>query len=386
MMHIVFAGLAGVPRLSRACDVRLAFFANLLARNFDVTILNRYSSIKKEVKMDVDLDKHILVKEIITPRSTGQLLSSLLYLFSVILEPIKILSINRKVKIDILHIYSSHYVDFLLYWIIGRSIGAKIVVQYVEYRSDHKRRMGNPYHKVNGYLCDFWGPKLWDGVIPISDFLQQKALEVNPKLKYLKVIPLCDFAIIEKNRLESPVDDAYLFYCGNVGYKWAIDLIIESYRRSVISKTVKLFMVLSGDSEKIKEQQRKYPDIVFMTRLDYNVLIACYKHAAGLFIPLKNEIREIARFPNKICEYLASHGLIITTDVGEMKNYFEDGVNAIVSEGFSVDALSSKLDILAGGGYDVEKIKTNAYRTGLDYFDINSYSNKVTNFFEAVKK
>lgn len=381
-MHIVFVGLAGVPRLSRACDVRLSFFANLLAREHEVTILNRYSSSAVMMKMDVALDTHVSIKEIITPRKSEKIRSLVLFILSILIEPYKLLSICRRKKINVLHIYSSHYLDYLLYWIIGRLIGAKIVAQYVEFRSDHKGRMTNPYHRINGYLCDYWGPKLWDGVIPISDFLQDWALKRNPKLKYQKVTPICDFAVIEHNQLASPIEGDYLLYCGNVGYKWAADLIIDSYKQSIISKSVKLVLVLSGNREKIEEQRKNNPDITILTRLDYDELIACYKHAKGLFIPLKDEIREIARFPNKVCEYLACHGLIITTNVGEMSNYFKDGQNAIIADDFSTESLCAKLNSLAQGKYDIDQIKTNAYYTGLLYFNIDSYKSTASSFFD----
>lgn len=380
-MHIVFVGLAGVPRLSRACDVRLSFLANLLAREHEVTILNRYSSSAVMMKMDVALDTHVSIKEIITPRKSGKIRSLVLFVLSILIEPYNLLSICCRKKIDVLHIYSSHYLDYLLYWIIGRLIGAKIVAQYVEFRSDHKGRMTNPYHRINGYLCDYWGPKLWDGVIPISDFLQDWALKRNPKLKYQKVTPICDFAVIEQNQIASPIEGDYLLYCGNVGYKWAADLIIDSYKQSIISKSVKLVLVLSGNREKIEEQRKNNPDITILTRLDYDELIACYKYAKGLFIPLKDEIREIARFPNKVCEYLACHGLIITTNVGEMKQFFKDGVNAIVANGFSVSSLKEKLDMMAYNKYDVYSLRKNAYEVGLKHFDINIYETSLSLFF-----
>ena len=42
-MHIVFVGLPGVPYRGRACDTRLTYFANLFAKDNDVTIVNWFS-------------------------------------------------------------------------------------------------------------------------------------------------------------------------------------------------------------------------------------------------------------------------------------------------------------------------------------------------------
>ena len=53
--------------------------------------------------------------------------------------------------------------------------------------------------------------------------------------------------------------------------------------------------------------------------------------AHGLLIPLFDDVRSTARFPTKIGEYLASGRPIVTTAVGEMPRYFEDGVTAFIS-------------------------------------------------------
>ena len=176
----------------------------------------------------------------------------------------------------------------------------------------------------------------------------------------------------------------YLFYCGNVGYEDVINLIIEAYKKSKISKKDSLVLVLSGKTTQIETFKSQHKDIKILSRLDYNNLIAYYKHADGLFIPLKPIISEVARFPNKVCEYLASHGLIITTNVGEMGNYFQDGVNAIVAEKYSPESLTQKLDMLASGKYNVVSIKKQAYQTGINNFDINAYKNSIFPFFESI--
>ena len=37
MHHIVFCGLSGIAKRTRACDARLAFLANMLAKSYDIT-------------------------------------------------------------------------------------------------------------------------------------------------------------------------------------------------------------------------------------------------------------------------------------------------------------------------------------------------------------
>lgn len=384
-MNIVFVGLSGVPYLNRACDVRLAFFANLLARDHSVTILNRFSVCKDTNRSSVILDSKI---EVVEPFSgckksgTGRVAAMVLFVLSILLEPYKIFKLHRKQKIDIIHIYSGHYLDFLHYKLIAKAIGAKIVYQYVEFKSIIDTK--NFYHRTNNWLCDNKGALLWDGVIAISDFLLARAKAVNPDVKEMKIPPLCDFKMIDalSGSYESPYP--YLLYCGSIGYREVIDFILDSFGKSVIRNTHQLIFVLSGNADEIARFRIKNPNCEVLSNLPYATLLSYYKGADGLLIPLRNTVKDVARFPNKICEYLASKGMIITTNNGEIPLFFKDGLNAVVASEYSEKAMVQKFDAISEGLYDVKKIKEEAYKTGWANFDIDSYQTSVKEFFEDV--
>lgn len=316
-MHIVFVGLSGVPNCKRAADARLGAFIQLLSESHEVTVMGA--------------------------------------------SPLDAVRIMRMKHVDILHVYCGHYLQMLFYWLLSRIIGARIVYQYVEYRSafhwDYGRKkkwLVKQYQRLNGYLCDHYGARLWDGCIAISDFLYEKAMAVNPRLKMLKVTPLCDMEMFDKNVLPNPVGSPYLLYCGNREYMDVAKTIERAYEQSRLKYKMRLIMHING-------------------QLDYEQLVAYYKHADALLIPLRNEIADIARFPNKVCEYCAAWSVIITTPYGEMKRYLRDGENAIVAADYSIEALRIAFDALSDGKYDTAKLRRNAYETGKQCFDINSY-------------
>ena len=382
-MHIVFVGCSGVPRMGTAADTRLAFFANMLSRNNSVTIVNRYSSIKQLNKGNIDLENNIKVVDVIKSRESNVFFTRLLLLLSFIIEPIYLLNINKKTQIDILHVYSGHFLDIISYWLLSRLIGAKVVYQYVEYRSKVER--AGFYHKLNGYLCDFHGAKFWDGAIPISNFLQKKAAEINKGLKQLKVNPLCDFSLFDNNKSVPNSRQPYLLFCGSVGYKQPIQLIINSYDNSLIKNSHKLVLILSGSSAEIQQIRKRHPEYIIKCKIPYSDLIAYYKNASVLLIPLRDTIQDIARFPNKICEYVAAHGAILTTNFGEIPYYFKDGDNAIVAEDFSINCFTEKMDEIEKGYYDLDKIRDNAYILGKAFFSIESFQTKLSEFLENVR-
>ena len=379
-MKIVFVGLSGVPYAGRACDSRLANIANLLAEKATIEILNRYSSQAKDSLSGIILSKDVSCREIVKSRKTKGFATLLFYTLSLLKEPFEIFKSHRREKIDWLHLYTGHYIDFVIYKLIAKFIGAKIVYEYVEYRSGKSSH--NLYHKINNYLCDFHGAKLWDACFTISNFLEEKALKVNPKLPIIKVTPIGDFCLFEKNKKDIDINEEYVMFCGHAGYFDVLRFIIDSFRTSKIHQTKKLLMVLGGSQNQVQRVREYDKECIIKSKLPYDELIALYKHAFALMIPLRNSIGDIARFPNKICEYTAAHGLIISTTNGEMKYYFKNGENAILAEECSVPAIVQCLDDVASGKYDIDRIRDNSYKTGIENFSIDAYKEKLYNFLK----
>ena len=375
-MNILFVGTPATPYGNRACDVKLAAFANIVAKEHNVTILNRYSPIKD--RKDICLNKRVCIKEIINKHNS---LSLFFFLLSVLIEPFVIFDLNRKKKIDIIQIYSGHYLDFVFYKSIAFLIGAKVIYQYDEYALEKERRSG--YYKWNSRRVDLKGPKLWDGVVCISDFLQEHAQKVNPNIVSMKLTPICDFSSFEQIHPENN-RGKYLLFCGSIGYYEVVDIIINSYRKSAISNSHDLILVLSGNEEKVESFKQKNTDITVLSGLPYDTLLSLYKGAVGLLIPLRNTIEDIARFPNKICEYLAAKGLVITTKYGEMPNYFKDGYNALVAEDFTVESITSKLDWLDDNLDKVDNLKKTAYKELYTTFDQDSNFEAVNDFLSKL--
>ena len=164
-----------------------------------------------------------------------------------------------------------------------------------------------------------------------------------------------------------------------------VKLIIDSFRASQIRQTKKLLLVLGGSQSQVQRVKEYGKECIIKSKLPYDELIAFYKHAFALMIPLRNTIEDTARFPNKICEYTAAHGLIITTANGEMNYYFKNGDNAIVAEECSVPAIAQRLNEIEYGKYDLDKIRDNSYKTGIENFSIEAYREKIYNFLEEIE-
>lgn len=376
-MRIFFVGLPKVPYANRACDIRLKSFAELFAScGSSVYILNRYSAIQpaKDTK-----EGHYTIVELIKKRKTKKL-TAVLFLLSIIKEFFFLVSAriadNQR---TVLHVYSGHYADMLFYWIISRICGYKIVYQYVEFRSVIKT--SNLYHKVNGLLVDRYGPTLWDGMIPISNFLKEQAIIHNKKLKYIQIPPICDFSSFDSIEC---VKEAKILYCGSADYSEVIKLLVDAYRKSSISNVYKLELIIAGKQQKVDYLKEYAKEAIVMSNLSYTELIQEYKSATILMIPLRNNIKDISRFPNKICEYAASQGTILTTRFGEPAFFFKDKVSAVISDDYSIDSLASSLDWIYKHPEETAEIANKGYEIGKMKFNITCYQEKMNAFLSAL--
>ena len=372
-MNILFTGINGALLNNRACDIRLFFCASIMSKYNRITILNKYPQGDAKDYSKLDNVNFVNVISDTHPSLLKRVKARICEIFSII-------KLNKLSKIDIIHIYSEHFIEIFLYSLVAKYIHAKTVYQYVEYRSAFSPK--GLFKKLDYYLYDHYAAKLCDGVIPISEFLREKALKQNEGIKSLKILPLCNFELYKSNQYIPDVNKPYILYCGSLAYEEVADMICSSFYNSKLGNTHKLVMILSGSDEKKAGIVKKYPQLIVRSNLPYNSLIGYYKHSDCLLIPLRSQISDIARFPNKIAEYLASHKTILTTRVGDMPLYFKDGVNAIVAENYSETALTEKLDLIASGDYNLDSIGQEGYRTGLNYFDCSAYENSVQHFLE----
>ena len=381
-MHIVFVGLPGVPYRRRACDIRLTYFANLLVYINNVTIVNWYSPTSLNKDDRGELNDSVRILDILKPRNSCGWRTKLLYLLSIVVEPFVLLKLNKRQHIDVIHVYTERIFVYITYFIIARIIGAKLVYSYVEDRSTFE--YSSKFKRGLQSFADWIAAKCSDGVIPISDYLKNKALRLNTKLKCIKIPPICDFNQFHKMPVRCIIDGKYLLYCGSTSYIEVAEFIAKSFYDSKISKSRKLVLVLSGNDKKKNEIKRKYPNVIVLSNLPYLDLISSFTFAEALFIPLRNIDSEIARFPNKVCEYIASHGLIISTNYGEIANYFKHQENALLCDNYKTKEMTTLLDNIADGMFNLNEIKDNAYSIGIKHFDLYSYKDSINEFLSSL--
>ncbi|MFP4290577.1 MAG: glycosyltransferase family 4 protein [Cyclobacteriaceae bacterium] len=297
-----------------------------------------------------------------------------------------ILLFKKKKRTHAFIYYGTSFIELCYYRLLSFFLGAKLFVQYVEYRSSFENRMGI-HKRINDFFFDRYLPKFCDGIIAISEFLRSRVLSFDKQAKVFKLPAICDYNAFPE--LNSSPEYPYLMYCGSVFYHEVICFIIDVFKKLKDEHKYKGKLVLVCGSHhnsfsaiisrKITESQLG-DDIILKEHISYDELYGLYKGAQVLFIPLRNSVQDIARFPHKVGEYTASGRPFISTRIGEISHYFEDGKNALLAEDYSVDSYYQKLSEVLDSPDILTEIGRNGYYTGRRSFHYATFSESLGRF------
>jgi len=379
-MRILFCGKSGYPSFNNASINRYASIAKTLSFENEIIFINRIPLLEKKYFKETTF-KVINVSNQ-EYRSRIFLKRSFIKLFSPIFELIAIWKLNEGKKIDWVNVYTDYFGLCLFYFILSKIFKFKTILHYVEIRSEFKKQ--NLFLKINHYLYDNYSMYLFDRYIPISRFLNEHLKKRNKNVQTLIIPPICDFDYFKNIEISNEFNEDYFLYCGSTAYSEVIFFIVNSFEKVKKERPTKLYLVLNGtlsDALKVLLDEEK-ENIKVFSNLDYVKLIGLYKNALALLIPLRNTPQDEARFPQKICEYLAAEKIIISTNYGEVKHYFKDLKNALIAEEYDELLYAKKMEWLVSNIQKLEILEELAYKTGKDYFDINAYINPIKDFLK----
>lgn len=380
-MRILFCGQSKYPNNTDATSNRYASIAQAMSLDNEIIFINRLPLNDIYLYNDKSQFEFINISNQ-KFRSNNFFKRNFYKLFAPIFEFYTIWKLNKIRKIDWVNVYSEHFILCVFYYILSKIFGFKTILHYVEIRSSFKIK--NVFTKLNHLLLDNYAIFLFDRYLPISHFIDQHLKDKNKNAKTLIIPPICDFEYFKNLDCLNTTKDSYFLYCGSSFYTEVIIFIIESFKKIEHNKGTKLFLVLNGEiSTEIKNLlETDIENIKIFTRLDYNKLICLYKNALALLIPLRNTKQDEARFPQKICEYVASNKIIISTSFGEVKFYFQDMKNALIAKNYDTVLYAEKMEWVLSNSLKIKELEENAYLSGRKYFDIKSYYEPIKDFLK----
>lgn len=270
---------------------------------------------------------------------------------------------------------------FLYQLFCARIIGYKCVWMTQEWEPSI---LGNTlYGKVSSYIATKWYAKWLHGIFPISHFLWNKYVRFN---KPMRIIPvLADFNAGSNYKQDTQFN--HFAYCAGVAYYDVIEMVIEAFAKYINDGGLhKLILVLYGKKELVENVIKKIV-MVGMTewiqvkqQVSDEELMSIYRSSLGLLIPLNpNSVADEARFSQKIAEYLSTMRPIITCNVGEIRYYFTDRENCILTD-YSAVSICEGLKFLASDEERANRIGENGFCLGKKYFDYLDNGQKVMDY------
>jgi glycosyltransferase involved in cell wall biosynthesis len=384
-MHVLFLGSDGFPYGMADVEKQKLIAKGLNLQGVEVSVISRKGVHSKNTGLEI---KGEGIFEGInyyyasgTPfRSDNFLKRNLQKIKGVLSEFIIIYKIYTSQKIDAVITSNMSIYRIIYYRILAEIFGFKLILSYMEYvRAISKKTLLN----INGKLFDKYVFRFLHAALPISDFLILKIEESRTGLKYLKVPALCDYNIFNDTHRSS--EEKYFLFCGDANYSEIIKFIIGSFNR-VNNDEFGLILVVSGTMPQMESLHAfingsgKKDKIKIFSRLKYSDLLILYKNASALLIPLTPTLKDEARFPHKIGEYLASGNPMITTNIGEIKYYFNDRVNALVSQHYDESEYSEKMKYVIDNPEISAGIGEEGRKTGEKFFDYKKEGREIYNF------
>ena len=286
---------------------------------------------------------------------------------------------KRRKRISSAILYTQYFSELVYYRMLSRLLGFKLVIQYVEFRSEIPNR-ASFFTRLNDRFFDQYCNKFCDGAIVISEFLKDHLHKKNKQLPLVKIPAICDFRDFEIIPAAKS-GYSYFLYCGTIDYLPVINFVLEFFEKAKDHQLYsgKLVCVIGGNNSQNFEtiegtiQSAKYAsDIVLYKNLPYNNIIPLYKSADLLLIPLRNTIQDIARFPHKVSEYTASARPLISSKIGELQYYFKDKESALLADEYSVDKYVDTLKQMQEQKISFDEIGKKGHEIGYRYFHYES--------------
>jgi glycosyltransferase involved in cell wall biosynthesis len=299
---------------------------------------------------------------------------------------------NRKtLDAVILYLRSINGVAFLSFWC--KLSGIPIILELCEWSISHrntdlKTRIQNWFLTTPLFFFA-------DGVIAISTFIKQRVSDFSDRVK--RDIPCLITPILVKSdnyQCNVPyLPNGDLLFCGILDQTdivlFLLNVMVELKENGLTRKlgiTGKAFNPSNLERIKSEIQKRDLSELVILRGyLPEEGLIKSYCSASVLLAPLPSGDRSIARFPNKIGEYLASGRPIVTTSIGDIPKYLTNEESAYLVDPDDVKGFATAVRDVLNNPVKAEKIGKRGYEVAMKYFDPKANGKLIMEFIETIK-
>jgi glycosyltransferase involved in cell wall biosynthesis len=239
--------------------------------------------------------------------------------------------------------------------------------------------------------------KNYSGLIVISNnlrnYFEQKT---NKKLSIIKIPILAnEISNFKNSEFIKPIDGPFIFHAGSLQEdKDGILHVLCAFGEFVNTYNSNLKFISTGsliqsanrfEILKLFNKYNLIDRVNFTGYLDDYQIKDYFAYASLAIVFKNNSIQNQYCFATKLTEYISHSIPIITTNVGEANNYFEDNFNAIVLDSFSVDHLSKKIKYVLDNKEKMNQITRNASKLLIQDFNVKFQGSLLYSFLSGLK-
>lgn len=293
---------------------------------------------------------------------------------------------NKQSSIDIIIQGSSKSSIIPLVYMISRIIKCRYILENSEYPWFilKKRSIRNTLDKIL-YLHLYY--KLFDGVLAMTKTLQLYHKKYSKKNAQIFHLPMT----VDINRFNIKcASENYITYVGNLSYyKDGVDVLVESFihiaakyprwKLRIIGNTSCDHLVKQRATEVSLEDR-----IILMGMVDRDDVPALLCSSKILALARPSSLQSDGGFPTKLGEYLATGNLVVVTAVGEIPNYLENEVSALIADPDSIESFASKLDIGITKNKEFSSVMVKGREVCTRVFNSKVQAVRLSNYFKRL--
>jgi glycosyltransferase involved in cell wall biosynthesis len=299
--------------------------------------------------------------------------------------------LNKDEKIIAINILTNLFPTHLFGWFLSRIINTKLVIE----SSEHPLR-----HFQLGFVKQNWGKlkffmeaRLCDGIYLISRYLIDYHVDHGIPKQKLLLVP----STVDPSRFisygDSPFSFQYVGYFGALTF-WRdnVDLLINAFAR-ICNNHPGINLVIGGFGS--DEERKMITDLaaengisdrtILLDYMKRDEILTYITHAHLLVMVRSNNLDAVASYPSKLTEYVATGKPVITVNVGEVSDYYTDGVNAYVVEPENVDAMAEKLDYVLSNYAAASEVCVRGKELVNTTFNYNFQAKRMMDFIMSLK-
>lgn len=386
--QIYYFGTYGFPIGYAQIERQKLISKGLKAQGCDVTIISRYGV--HEDKSDAaalekgEYEGIPFLYASGTPYRPGSFLKRTWFKIKGAFNELRLIQKKKRTDgLDYIVLSTNYFYNVLIYRFFSLITGVPTVLDTVEHWTSFSNSKEQKWFiRMDNWLYDNQSFNYVNKVLCISDFLMDETRKKAPKKPLLKVPAMVDFS---KFKTDKVIAENYLLYCGHAAYWEVLFFILDAYEK-IDDSGYFLYLVSHGNAEdmaRVKnriQSSHKKDRIKIFSKLPYDELVALYLNSKALLIPLRNSPQDIARFPHKTGEYTASAKAIVTTNIGELKNYFRDKENALLAPDYEVNGYAESLAYVIENPDKAVEIGKKGFLVGREQFDHLALGKKIYQF------